>query len=1013
MDMFAADWPALAGQVPWSLLAQADAAASADGSIVWKKLGLFVGVLAVAFGLGWALARGLRQQQRQGQIGLCLFLVLFAFSPFINDKLLYDRPVWETITLGIDLAGGTNLVYQLEHPPSNPETMSRVVGAIRKRIDPAATKELTIRQVGSDRVELIIPRATPEVVREYKLKMTTVGNLEFHIVANKKKHADIIKQANQLAPTQREVRDSTGQVIAAWTPIQPEVVVEGGERVERPQSLGKNEQTVDSYRPAPGKPGFEEVLLVYERNKKKRVTGYDLKYSTANINSKGQAAVFFTFSIEGSSKFAALTSENLPDVVDNYRSQLAIVLDGYVASAPEIRETISGSGEISGNFTMEEAKSLADILNAGALDVPLKKNPISEFTISPTLGIDVRQKGVTALVLATIAIAIFMLYYRYLGLVADFCLLLNLVLLIGCVAIIDATLTLPGMAGIVLTMGMAVDANVLIYERIREELAKGSSLRMAIQNGFGRAFSSIFDSNITTLITAAILYVIGTDQIRGFAVTLFFGLAISMYTALTVNRMILEICERKRWLKNFKMFSLFQQTSIDFVGKQAIAAVLSIVFIVSGVAAFVMRGQAAYDIDFTGGTMVTMEFVGERIPSDDEIRGRLRRAFQQSSADVTLEKLTASIGDHSATMYRVRTTLLDDALVRKQLNETFGNELRRVTMSYGPIGTVAAPAQPAEGSAEPAADADPFAGGHEVAVEFSGELRPSNFLVYLLDETVKLTDESGSARFGTPDETQALFRVAEAAEAGDTARFKKMMLQVQKVLPKEDLEKLLASTQATMADTPVFDEVNRFESQVASDMKWTAVNAMLLSLITIVIYIWFRFENLYFGFAAVLALAHDVLATIGFVAFASLLSETPLGPWLLFTDFKMNLTMVAALLTIVGYSLNDTIVIFDRLREIRGKNPHITRDMVNLAVNQTLSRTLLTAGTVFVAVFILYVAGGEGIHGFAYAMLIGTIVGCYSTVYVASPFVLFLAQRQAAKGKVGAAASTRPAAAAR
>jgi SecD/SecF fusion protein len=207
-----------------------------------------------------------------------------------------------------------------------------------------------------------------------------------------------------------------------------------------------------------------------------------------------------------------------------------------------------------------------------------------------------------------------------------------------------------------------------------------------------------------------------------------------------------------------------------------------------------------------------------------------------------------------------------------------------------------------------------------------------------------------------------------------------------------------------MKNTPVFDETTSFESSVASETKQSAVFAVIASLIAIVAYVWFRFDNFIFGLAAVIALAHDVLVSLGAVAIASYLSRTGAGPLFMFTDFKINMAMIAAFLTIVGYSLNDTIVIFDRLREIRGKNPLITRDMINLTVNQTMSRTILTAFTVFLTVLILYILGGEGIHGFAFCMVVGSVAGTYSTIYIASPLVLQFANRWGAQGdsRVGA-----------
>ncbi|MFO1019763.1 MAG: protein translocase subunit SecD [Planctomycetales bacterium] len=992
------------------------------------KLLIFVAIIVISVGLGWFIANGLRMKEYSGKISFIIFTLFFGLSPFINKVLVDKKPALEALRFGIDLAGGTNLVYQMQRPPENARSMENMVGAIRRRIDPSGTQELAIRQVGKDRVEIIIPRASQEAIANIKAQMNRIGSLEFHLLANRTDDGNLIERAMS---AERDVRDANGRIIGGWRPVAPVTTDDKGKKI--PPRPNPDFQVGERFvaRQRKGEPdGFLEVLCKINPDETQRVTGDRLTRANPDQDRTGRPAVSFTFDQRGAHLFSALTGNNLPSK-DGFHRRLAILLDGSVHSAPQINSQIGAHGIIEGRFTSKEVKDLTDVLNAGALDVPLKPDPISEFSISPLLGVDVQNKGFTALILATVGVLVFMIvYYFYLGLIADLCLLLNLILLVGIMSMIDATFTLPGLAGVVLTMGMAVDANVLIYERMREELAKSSSLRMAIHNGFSRAFSSIFDSNITTLLTAVILYMIGSDQVRGFAVTLFIGLAVSMYTALTVNRVILEIIERKKWLKKFNMMNSFGETHFDFVSKQLICAAGSLLLIVVGLAAFFARGQSGYDIDFTGGTMVTMEFNQKQ--SADDVRNKLTSAFK---SDITLEELNLANNKDVGTRFRLRTTDQDELHVRQVVNDTFKDQLKRITLHQftDPKLIVAAATDSKPADAKPdekkADEKKPdekapvvqteaekrFAGGHESTLTFSEA--STRYHVPLFRGAVDYDQGAdGKPKYGAAtDSVAGLFDLTdptatktELGDAGKVRSAQTMLLKTDKAITLDDLKVSLAQMKNVLANSPLFDEINNFESAVATETKQSAVIAMLASLVMIVIYIWFRFENVYFGYAAVLALAHDVLVTLGMVSLAALIANTPVGAALMLNDFKINLTMIAAFLTIVGYSLNDTIVIFDRLREIRGKNPDITRDMINLAVNQTLSRTILTAGTVFITVVILYVMGGEGIHGFAYAMLIGTVVGCYSTIYVASPAGLWF-MKQTGHGGKSPAKSSAPA----
>ncbi|MGD9857589.1 MAG: protein translocase subunit SecF, partial [Planctomycetaceae bacterium] len=629
-----------------------------------------------------------------------------------------------------------------------------------------------------------------------------------------------------------------------------------------------------------------------------------------------------------------------------------------------------------------------------ALEVPLVGQPVSEFTVSPLLGIVVQEKGMTAIVVAAVAVFVFMLaYYWVAGAVADLCLLVNLILVLGIMSFIDATFTLPGLAGLVLTIGMAVDANVLIFERIREEQDKGSSLRMSIHNGFSRAFTAIVDSNVTTLITAVVLYMIGTDQVKGFAVTLFIGIVMSMFSALYLGRLVFDILERKRWIKSVKMGTLIGRTNWDFLGKTKLAFATSAVLIVVGIGGFFARGEDNLDIDFLGGSMVTFRFVDT--PTVDEVRTALDQQFDTS---ITLEQLEVVRPDGAkATLFRLRTVEQDPRKLADAINKAFaasGHELVRQHVTAGEIQPLPGP-DAAEGAQPPAdVDRDPFAGGHEVTLTFSEPINAQTVVDATAESVGKLTADDGASRY---EEPESLLRAINAADAGSlTAKGTQFTLKAAPVVSQEDLRAALGLLEADLSDTPNFEEVNTFDTSVATETQVDALMALFFSLLAIVGYLWFRFQRVTFGLACAAAIVHDVLFVVGAVAIGAYLSGNPVGNLFGLEEFKVNMPMIAAFMTIVGYSLNDTIVVFDRVREVRGKNPAMTSEIINTSLNQTLSRTILTSLTTLIVVAILYAIGGEGIHGFAYCLLVGIIVGTYSTIYIAAPVLLWLMNRQPA-----------------
>ncbi|WP_339909530.1 protein translocase subunit SecD [Symmachiella dynata] len=971
------------------------------GDSAMMQFAKIVLVLFLCFGLpfilGHLIAKALKLRDLASKIGWILCAITLASSPFMYQMYAGNSP-WSAIKLGIDLAGGSNLVYALDVKAAEKskvevsgDLMGKMVGAIIKRINPDGTKDVVVRQVGADRVEVIIPGADKQTVEDYKYKMTKLGSLEFAIVATPRnpKHQTIINKA-QSSPS-AIVRNREGKVIARWHPIKP---LPNGEP-DPSYSSAVTRQIV-------GKPdGFEELLVVVDEDETKHVTGQYLRSASPELGEDGSPAVGFLFNSDGARLFRRLTRQYKP-LEDGFQYQLSILLDDLVQSAPAIITEIGARGTITGNFTQEEVQNLVNVLNAGALPVPLEKAPIQEYTIGALLGEATIQQGKTALMLASVAVLIFMLgfYGRYAGVIADVALLINMVLIVGTMAFIKASFTLPGLAGLVLTIGMAVDANVLIFERIREELGRGSSLRMAIQNGFSRAFTTIVDANVTTLITAVILYFIGTDQVKGFAVTLFIGIVMSMFAALYIGRLFFDILERKRWMTELKMRRVIGATHWDFINKRHIAAVVSLVLIAIGLVAFWNRGDENYDIDFRGGTMVSFRFTEKHDYQEtkDALEEKFLAKFNESG--ITLESLPGADGEDEGLAFKVRSTATNlegvgEKEVEQAINEAFPGQLTRDKMEFGTIEPVAVEVVETETEETPAEENANQPERHAVVLSFSSDNESFNGLTF---DTItrklseQLVDEEGNPKF-TDEASLFAFDVIEGYEPqgsdNEVQRFEKIKLIADSALSQADLEDALKKVQMDMEENPAFSGVQRFEGRVASDAKFNALYAIGASLIAIIAYIWIRFQRITFGFAAVAALVHDVLCVIGLVALASYINS--IFPGVLgFEDFKINLPMIAALLTIVGYSLNDTIVVFDRIREVRGKNPSLDATMVNTSLNQTLARTLLTSLTTLIVVVILYAVGGEGIHGFAFCLVVGVVVGTYSSIFVASPVLLFL-----------------------
>ena len=710
---------------------------------------------------------------------------------------------------------------------------------------------------------------------------------------------------------------------------------------------------------------------------------------------RGRNVVGFTFDTRGGLLFGELTSQN-------QQRPLAIVLDDKVISAPNINSPITtGSGIIEGSFTDAELDYLIRTMNAGSLPARLADEPISERTIGPSLGADNLRAGFNACIAGVVVVAVFMIGYYYLsGLVAVVAVMMNLVLILGIMAMFNATFTLPGIAALVLTIGMAVDANVLIFERLREEQLRGLSLRMAIRNAYDRAFSAIFDSNLTTVLTSVILYIFGSEEVKGFGLTLAIGITTSMFTALYVTRTIfdfmidrLEIKKLSSLPLTFPRWDQIMKPNVDWIGKAWIFYAFSTVVAVGGLIAFFSQGRNMYDIEFVSGTSATIEL---RQPTEI---GQVRSLLEKPEFAKTLPAVQVVAVGTNQTDYEVVTASENTQQVRETIQRAMGDRLN-VEVKSEFVGNnqpfdaalgkqlVVVGAEPIAVDGYTAPSSVSFQG--DVAVVLSG-LNPQLTPKQIHDRIERVRLEPGSnlpfreIRVDSPARDENTPTAIAVVFFGD---------------PVIDYERDPAAWQEQLG-RPIWRLVNdaigsnaplrrvtSFNPQVAASAKMDASLALFLSGLGIALYVWARFGDLKFGTATVVSLLHDVLITVAVLGFSMYVSEWGIGRALLIEPFRINLTMIAAILTIMGYSVNDTIVVFDRVRENRGKFGHLSRQVLNDSINQTFSRTLLTGGTTIVTLLVMYITGGAGIHGFTFALLVGIVVGTYSSFAIAAPILL-------------------------
>ena len=834
-------------------------------------------------------------------IGLVLIASVWSLLPTVRyyalspddrsamDPAALERLEGRLIRLGLDLKGGMHLVLEvdLSEVPreEHRDAVNGVLDVIKSRVDQFGVSEPVVQEEGEDRIIVELP-GLEDIGRARKL-IGERAQLKFQMLRDSEDLRSVLDKLDRvyaergdLTPAPRtgifgeEIAEDSLRYVHPFTQyltaLGSDIAVSVGDKptVDRmlndPDALKAIGSTSEFLWARRAEGEFYPLYFIKSRPEMRGDAVAEAKIergSDFDPQTAGQPIINFTVKDEAARLFSRVTG-------DNVGKRLAIVLDDVVYSAPVIQTKIrDGRSIITGSRTIEEAKDLAIAIRTGALPAPV--DIIEERTIGPSLGADSIRQGVRAAIVGVLIVTLVMVaYYRLCGLVANLALVLNLTFVMAIMGGLGFTLTLPGIAGIILTIGMAVDANVLIFERIREELRGGKTIRAAIDSGFSRAIGTILDANVTTVIAAIVLYQFGTGPIKGFAVTLFWGIVSSFFTAVFITRLILDVMTLKPNVHSLSIgqSGLFIGAGFPFINWRRPAIVISSAVILVGLVFVGARGLN-YSIDFVGGTLIEYRFDPPVTVGD----------VRQALSSVPLDGGTMDLS---------------------------GSEIKRIG-----------------------------AGGGGILVRV------------------------GDVGHGSTTSDAISAQLKEAFTSHIPVPERDWVLRLEKVGPK-----------------------------IGGELKADAFKAIIVSLLAIILYVWWRFLRVEFGLAAVAALFHDVLITVG--VFAVLYHE-------------VSLAVVAALLTIVGYSLNDTIVVFDRIRENQRtmrREPY--NSILNHSINECLSRTAITSLTTLIVVVALLTFGGDVIRTFALALLIGVFVGTYSSIFIASPLVYLWYRRAEARQRI-------------
>lgn len=792
--------------------------------------------------------------------------------------------------------------------------IGRSFNILRTRIDRFGTSQPNIQRIaGSGRIQIELPGAdNQERVRNL---LQGVAKLQFWEVLELNEYGGSIEEINQAwvadqkntpSPTVEEtaadslssedsLRNALEKQLAQIDPLNPNagispvislmkanyglvydvrdtVIINRILKNERYQSfLPKDLKLLWGVKPTKADDGTE-ILELYAIKLKKGsdqapLEGDVVTDARQTLDQTSRPAVSMQMNADGARKWRNLTAENTG-------RRIAVVLDDYVYTAPVVNGEIpNGQSEISGNFTLLEAQDLANILKSGSLPAPTQI--VEESIIGPTLGKEAQSQGVISMIAGLSLVVLFMIaYYAKGGLVAIAALVFNVFFILGILAQLGTALTLPGIAGIVLTIGMSIDANVLIFERIKEELRNGVNLIAAIQAGYNKAFSAILDGNVTTFLTGAILYALGQGPVKGFAIVLMIGIACSFFSSVFITRVLVTWMTKKGDKSSISFTSPLAKNSlsslnIDFLSKRKLAYLISSSIIVIGLGIALVNGLK-FGVDFTGGRSYVVAFSQPMVPSD--LKVGLDGEFD-GSVEV----------------------------------KTYGaNNVLKVTTSY-------------------LINEDDDASNQEVESKVKEGIATVTGFAF-----VENTAELGENQFS----------ITGSSKVGAT---------------------------------------------VADDIKSSSLEAMIAALIAIFLYVLIRFRKWQFSLGSIIALVHDTLFVIAAFAIASMFGAT----------FEIDQVFIAAILTVIGYSINDTVIVFDRIREnLDNRGSAKLIKVFNDSINQTLGRTLITSFTTLIVVIVLLIFGGEVLRGFSFALFVGITVGTFSSIYIATPVVVDLMKKE-------------------
>jgi len=911
-------------------------------------------------------------------------LALTALSLWLVGKpLLVDHK--SPITLGLDIQGGVSLRYEFDKNdlPKGvglKETVDTAVEIYGNRLDSLGMKEMSIRSIGEDQVEVSVPGITLDESDSIQKTLESLGRLEMRLRAYSETGVNPDSERERLIDA-IHTRKAAGEEITArtdFTNLTESARDEGSGVTVR--WVAKNEKMLRDealqHHADPKAVSWDTpdswVLVRFDPRAGQYFTGEHVEAVYAELDGEsGKQAVGFTIK-------PGKPAQQFADWTDRNTNQwIVTLLDNQVQSLAVIQGRIEGRGIIRGGedgFSQDEIRRLVSVIKSGSLQT--KPILAQKFVQGPSLGEDSIRRALIATLISFILVAGFMLtYYRLNGVVAVAALFCNLLLLLASMAWLNATLTLPGIAGLILTIGMAVDANILISERIREELDKGKTIPQAVRNGFERAYVTIFDSNLTTFITGFFLYQFGTGTIRGFAVSLMIGLATSMLTGVYFARTMFEWF-LARGLQKMSMLRMMSNPNLGFLKHSKKCYAISTLVIVVGCGLFFAQDQKKYGMDFTGGFEVQVQL---REPTtQQDVLATVKQRFP--NPDVV------SIGstDQKATRFQVKIkqTDLETAVAAPAGSAAPADDQRRPEERFAAdVGALFAGRLVDDGiqelKREPADD--------HGRVAFGCKLRFEAPVARSAVEAALVRRGIGQVKLEGADssETFTLAGVFSADPGGEEQARGQIAVR-----PKD------AAGREVLLSDPM-PAKSYIGPRAGKELRDSAIRAMFMSLVLIVVYAKLRFSQFRYGFAAVAALIHDVLVTLGGVAIARALG----------LDLEVDLTVVAAFLTIIGYSINDTIVIFDRIRENLPRTTLPINDLIDRSVNQTLSRSILTSLTVLISVSILFAFNAgqhNALEGFAFAMIIGVITGSYSTIYIASPLIAHIeAWSLRRKGKGG------------